>query len=116
MTEQTLKSAQEEFIFNAEMSWEKIKNGDAKAANKVEKQNEQIVSHWTDRGMLENLLLPLLMHNSSKIKYAAAAYLVNSDAKEKAIAVLRELSKEPTGLVSPAAKAVLRAHKIALEG
>ncbi|MCH8622557.1 hypothetical protein [Undibacterium sp. TS12] len=102
----------EEFIQNSKEYWVGIDNGSSKTASAKERANKEIVAEWVRGGVVSECLLPLLMHSSIEVRFAAAAHLINHAEKEKAIAVLRKLIKESEGLISPSAVAVLRIHKI----
>ncbi|MCH8622562.1 DUF2019 domain-containing protein [Undibacterium sp. TS12] len=100
---------QMEFINNAEEYWQ----GSAKHGNAKERANKKIVAKWAESAMVADYLLPLLEHNSAKVRLAAAAHLLNYSEKEKAIEVLRDLVDHPS-LIGSSADAVLRIHKISV--
>jgi len=97
------------FIQNVEEYWQ----GSAQHGNAKERANKKIVAKWAEIAMAVDYLLPLLEHNSAKVRLAAAAHLLNYSEKEKAIAVLRDLVDHPS-LISSSADAVLRIHKISV--
>lgn len=100
------------FIHNAEDYWKRIREGSSKAASITVRANDKIVARWLAKDSVVDFLSPMLTHDSAAVRFAAAAHLINYDAKEPAIAVLRDLVKDPRGLISPSASAILRIHKI----
>ena len=112
MTTESLHESQESFVRNAEGFWEKIGKADSKAANKLDSANDKIVADWIRGNSIEDMLLPLTTHESTAVKFAAAAHLVRFDKRPEAITILRKLTECSTGLLAPMAAAVLRAHKL----
>ena len=106
-----VNSDMEIFIAHAELSWIEVKKGNAKAANAEERKNSKIVNTIHKNGDVVEFLPHMLTHESSAVRYASAAYLINFD-KERVIPVLCDISKEPTGLITPAASAVLRVNGV----
>ena len=100
------------FVENAENSWKEIYGGSSKAANTNIRVMDKIVARKVADGTVLDFLVPLLSHNLAAVRYAAAAYLMNHEAKDQAILVLRELVKNEAGLISSGASAVLRVHKV----
>jgi hypothetical protein len=107
-----IKSELVSFINNAEAYWDCLGEDTPKNANSKNRENKKIVDKWTKSGVLIEVLLPLLIHSSNAVKFAAAANLIKSEAKDEAIPVLRNLIERDPGLISPMAAAVLRVNKI----
>jgi hypothetical protein len=102
------------FIQHAERFWSEILAASSKGANAEERANARIVARRKKNGEDVELLSPLLDHQSSQVRLASAAYLVKSTAQEKAIAVLRDLSRNPVGLVADYASTILRVNEISV--
>lgn len=100
------------FINNAEDYWSEIHKGNSKGANIKEHLNRAIAAKWQEENVLIEQLSPLLSHSSNAIKLAAAAYLIKSNEKEKAVNTLKKLIRNDKGLISPSAAAVLRLNGI----
>lgn len=116
MTEKnTIDADRAKFVQYAADCWIDIKEANSTAANAKVRAGDKIVDHWVENGSVKDLLLPLLSHSSPTVRFAAAAHLIKYDAKEQAILVLRNLIKDPVGLISPSASAVLRIHQIPLD-
>jgi len=100
------------FVKNVFESWDKIQEGNSKAANACERANRRLISHCAKYGMGEELLLPLLAHDSNNIRFAAAANLLDYPSRDHAIQVLRQLLTAPNAMIAQSAAAVLRVNKI----
>lgn len=107
-----MNSEVEKFIKNVEDYWLEIREGTAKAANAKQRANKKLVDQWTKDGHVADILSPLLEHPSNAVKLAAAACLIDTDAKEKSIGVLRYLIANDPTLIAPSASAVLRLNNI----
>ena len=109
-----MSSEVEIFIKNVEEYWLEIQKGTSKGANAKQRANKKLVDKWTKDSHVVGMLFPLLAHPSNAVKLSAAACLINTDAKEKCIGVLKYLVEtDPTLVASPAA-AVLRINNITL--
>jgi hypothetical protein len=106
----------DKFIELSIESWKKIYEGNSKLANSKIKLMDEMVEHWQNNGNVLKILMPLLECETDSVRYSAAAYLMNSSEREKAIFVLGNLVKDSSGLISPGAAAVLRAHKVPSDG
>ncbi|WP_157221527.1 hypothetical protein [Herbaspirillum sp. YR522] len=115
MNQVEVNALQEQFIFHCKEYWKKINLGDADAANKLTRRNDEIVAGWEKKFTASKFLLPLLAHDDEEVQFAAAAYLVNFPERNDAIAVLRKFANNLNGLVTPSARAVLRLHKVPLQ-
>jgi hypothetical protein len=100
------------FVSNVYESWDKIQEGNSKAANACERANKRLVAQCAKYGVAEDLLLPLLAHDSNNVKFAAAAYLLDYPSRSRAIQVLRDMLAAPNAMVAQSAAAVLRVNKI----
>ena len=107
-----MSSEVEKFIKNVEDYWLEIRKGTSKAANAKQRANKKLVDQWTKDSQAVDILSPLLEHPSNAVKLAAAACLINTDAREKCIGVLRYLIENDPTLVAPSASAVLRLNNI----
>jgi hypothetical protein len=103
----------EKFINNVEEYWLEIQKGTSKGANAKQRANKKLVDKWTKDGHVIGKLFPLLEHSSNAVKLSAAACLINTDAKEKCIEVLKYIVETDPTLVASSAGAVLRFNKIA---
>ncbi len=112
MTSDAINVQRSEFIHNAEDYWTQIHEGNSDAANRKESANRKIVKQWSEAGNTVAILSPFLIHTSSAVRLAAAAYLIKTDAKDQAVWVLRKLKETEPGLISSSAGAVLRINKI----
>ncbi|MFZ6736052.1 hypothetical protein ACO0LG_29300 [Undibacterium sp. Ji42W] len=101
------------FVQDALNEWSDVYAGNAKSANARIRAAEKMVTRWAKEGVVLELLLPLLKHEAIAVRFAAAAHLINHGGKKHAVAVLRELVKEPS-LIASSADAVLRINKISI--
>lgn len=105
-----------DFILHSENFWKHIKAKKSKAANLETDAGNKIVEKWAKQGAAESTLLSLIRHNSASVRFAAAAHLLNCEPKDAAISVLRELMKDPEGLIAPSARLTLMRNGIPLQG
>lgn len=111
MIENKFSLDQEKFANNAIEYWKKIEEGDSRAANLAEKRNKKIVSQLGS--VASNFLAPLLSYPLDEVRFAAAAYLMNTDSRNQAALILRELAQNPTGFLALSARAILEIHETA---
>jgi hypothetical protein len=64
-------------------------------------------------GFASDFLAPLLSYPLDEVRFATAAHLMNTDARNQAALILRELAQNPTGLLALSARAILEIHKSA---
>ncbi len=102
----------EKYIDNVESYWIKIKEGNSKEANTIARSNKKIITKWIENGVIVDILTPLLNHSSGAVRLSSAAYLINTDLKDQAVAVLRHLIESDPGFISPSAAGVLRINNI----
>lgn len=115
MGDKSIEAARIRFCQLAEEYWEKIGDANSAAANASTRRSEKLVADWGKKQLIFELLSPLLDHESAKIRFSSAAYLMNHDSKASAIRVLRDLVKNQNNLISTSAAAVLRIHRISSE-
>lgn len=102
----------DKFICNAKDYWIDIREGNSKQANIKERANRLIVGNWTAAGDVVEILTPLLIDSSSAVRFAAAAYLIKTNANIQAQSVLKNLIEVESGLIATSAAAVLRINNI----
>lgn len=104
--------ARDKFIRHANAYVEKIEAADSKGANAENQAATKIVKKLAQNEEAEAFLIALLSHESTAVRFFAAANLINFDSKEQAIVVLRELADAQIAWIAPAANAVLRVNKV----
>ena len=97
--------SEDDFRLAAVGYWVGIRNNSAEEANAATARGDEIVRLWGAHAGAEDHLRRLLSDESEEVRYAAAAHLGSSDAA--AIDVLRELARNPQGLVAPTAELLL---------
>lgn len=108
MLETDFSKDREKFVNNSIEYWKRIEEGNSKSANLAEKRNKKIVSQLGNSA--SDFLTPLLSHPSDDVRFAAAAHLMNTEARIEATLVLRQLAQKPTGFLALSAKAILEIH------
>jgi hypothetical protein len=111
MNKSDLINKVDKYVENVENYWLLINDGTSKEANKVARANKKIINYWIEKGILVEILTPLLKHPSNCVKLAAAANLIKTELKDQAISVLEYLVKNDPGFISPSAAGVLRINK-----
>jgi hypothetical protein len=103
----------EEFIKNAENYWAEIRGGTSKGANACVRRNESILKRHAKSGTAVTFLESLVDHVSAPVRFAAAAFLLNYEANQHAIEVLKRLkASKDIGGISVSAGMVLDVNKI----
>lgn len=85
--------------------WTGIRDNSAEEANAATARGDEIVRLWRVHAVAEDHLRRLLSDDSEEVRYAAAAHLGRSDAAS--IDVLRDLTRNPRGLIAPTAELLL---------
>jgi prolyl oligopeptidase PreP (S9A serine peptidase family) len=106
------ESERDKFIRHANAYLERIEAADSRGANAENQAAAKIVKNLAQRQEVDAFLLSLLSHESTAVRFFAAAHLINFDSKDQAIAVLRELADAQIAWIAPAANAVLRVNKM----
>lgn len=102
----------EAFVSATLDQWAEIKRGDAAAGNRRQKAAQKIVERWGKANVAFGMLEPLLEHESTAVRLAAAAYIVEYGGTLIARTVLEKLSKGHHGPISTFADAVLQSHPL----
>jgi uncharacterized protein (DUF2336 family) len=84
--------------------WVALGENDADRANDESATGDGLVRHWADRDKVRELLEPLLRDADPEVRFAAASQLLNHGDERPAIAVLKELQADPSGMVAPTAR------------
>jgi hypothetical protein len=112
-SDQELTVAREQFRALVEAEWAAVSGvrHNAKNANQQVEAANTLVKSWAEQGsdVVRAVLLPLLEADDSRLRYAAAAHLLNHGASERAVSVLEALVEdEESGRVRSLASGVLR--------
>ena len=104
-----------EFLALAAQFWDALKLKDrAKTANGFSARADEIVTEWQLHGTAIENLRPLLSNSDARVRYAAAAYLLQCGDHEHALPTLRSLAQEPSGFIAPTARLLLLKHGYAV--
>ena len=109
-----IDSARELFATYAQDFWAVLKEKGHKPANKISDKSRAIIEHWHRRGEIDALLHPLLWHGAEAVSFAAAGALLERTESVEAIAVLRDVSKNPKGFIAVTARIMLEKRGIAV--
>lgn len=92
--------------------WDEIVRGNSKGGNAHRRTMDRLAAIWMERGTVQDVLLPYLLHEDERFRLAAATYLLKYGLGEPAVAVLRDLVGGSKTLVGLAAWSVLRFNRI----
>ncbi|AST29172.1 HEAT repeat domain-containing protein [Ralstonia pseudosolanacearum] len=92
--------------------WVVLNERGHKPANRISNKARSLLESWGERGKAVDLLYPLLSHEQEAVRLAAATGLLDYGAPAQAIAVLRDISKNPEGFMAVTARILLRKHGI----
>jgi hypothetical protein len=111
--ETALTLDREKFELHTRKYWAEIKAGSSKKANAEERAISKVVEKYETNGNLVEFLAPFLAHESAALRLSSAARLLQSEARESAISILRELVITDPTLIAVSAGVILRVNDIA---